>query len=64
MASAISYTNKDKYYSRLTYDAIFWFMLNLIFINIVSGLIIDSFGALRDAKEETDDIMYNVCFVC
>ena len=33
-------------------------------INIVSGIIIDNFGILRDKQDEKNQDMDNYCFIC
>ena len=56
--------NRENYYVRMVYDMIYWITLNVIFMNIVFGIIIDTFAELRDQKNELDDDMNNVCFIC
>ena len=65
-ATAQSYSedNRDNYYIRLIYDMIYWIILNVIFMNIIFGIIIDTFAELRDKKNLLDDDMNNVCFIC
>lgn len=33
-------------------------------INILFGIIIDTFAQLRDNKKEIDEDMKNICFIC
>jgi len=40
--------NRENYYVRMVYDMIYWITLNVIFMNIVFGIIIDTFAELRD----------------
>lgn len=65
-AEPMSYVkeNREKYYIRMVYDMIYWIVLNVIFMNIIFGIIIDTFAELRDAKNSLDDDMNNVCFIC
>ena len=56
--------NRENYYVRMVYDMIYWMTLNVIFMNIMFGIIIDTFAELRDQKNVLDDDMNNVCFIC
>lgn len=42
----------------------FFLTIQIICLNIVFGIIIDSFSETRDEKKERNDDLYNVCFVC
>ena len=42
----------------------FFFILIIIVLNLIFGVIIDTFGALREEKAEADEILRNSCFVC
>lgn len=42
----------------------FFITVNLIFLNIVFGIIVDTFSELRLEQEERDENMKNTCFVC
>eukprot|EP00759_Apiculatamorpha_spiralis_P055998 PhF_6_TR7937/c0_g1_i1/m.11936/K04958/ITPR1; inositol 1,4,5-triphosphate receptor type 1 len=50
--------------ARLVLDFIFWVVMIIIFLNIIFGIILDTFADLRDRKQETDKDMRTVCFVC
>ena len=49
---------------RTAFDFSFNFILVIIMINIVSGLIIDTFGALRDQDQEKNRDKKSNCFIC
>ncbi|RNF14387.1 inositol 1,4,5-trisphosphate receptor [Trypanosoma conorhini] len=51
-------------FPRLSYDLVFFSLVNVVFLNIMFGLIIDTFGELRDAKREKEVDMQSTCFVC
>ncbi len=40
----------NDYYSRFVYDLTFYLIINVIWLNIIFGIIIDAFAELRDAK--------------
>ena len=39
-------------------------LIILILIAIISGIVIDSFGARRESREQTRSLMENECFMC
>jgi len=49
---------------RLMFDTLFFVLLLTIMLNIVFGIIIDTFADLRTLKKEKEDDMLNSCFVC
>lgn len=42
----------------------FWLIINLLFLNIVYGIIVDTFQELRTEAEKRLEDKINVCFVC
>ena len=38
--------NHTEFYSRYIIDMLYWIMINIIFLNIIFGIIIDSFAGL------------------
>ena len=52
------------YWSEFIYSWFFYFMIMLIMVNIINGIIVDTFQALREQNNEKDDAMVNVCFIC
>ncbi|EGR32738.1 MIR domain protein [Ichthyophthirius multifiliis] len=51
-------------FSRFFFDNLSQYVLVTIMINIVSGIIIDNFGILRDKQNEKNQDMNNYCFIC
>nr|CCC49618.1 conserved hypothetical protein, fragment [Trypanosoma vivax Y486] len=49
---------------RVSYDIIFFALVNIVFLNIMFGIIIDTFGELRDGKRERERDLTSTCFVC
>ena len=43
-----SYADKENYYLRFVFDLAFFMLIVIILLNIVFGIIIDSFAELRD----------------
>eukprot|EP01059_Diplonema_ambulator_P004123 TRINITY_DN13824_c0_g1_i1.p1 TRINITY_DN13824_c0_g1~~TRINITY_DN13824_c0_g1_i1.p1 ORF type:complete len:2576 (+),score=612.53 TRINITY_DN13824_c0_g1_i1:62-7789(+) len=49
---------------RVTYDMLFYIIINVILMNIVFGIIVDTFGELRQQREKTELEMRTSCFIC
>ncbi|XP_061178320.1 inositol 1,4,5-trisphosphate receptor type 2-like [Saccostrea echinata] len=46
------------------FDVTFFILITTIGLNIIFGIIVDTFSQLRDAKWEIDKDMMNNCFIC
>lgn len=51
-------------YARLAFDLFYNIVLIIMLLNIVFGVIIDTFASLRTADKETTMDMQNRCFIC
>lgn len=49
---------------RILYDLSFFIVLIVIVLNLIFGVIIDTFGDLRTEKNENETILKNNCFIC
>eukprot|EP00117_Sycon_ciliatum_P048000 scpid3078/ scgid34229/ Inositol 1,4,5-trisphosphate receptor type 1; IP3 receptor isoform 1; Type 1 inositol 1,4,5-trisphosphate receptor len=49
---------------RVLFDLTFFIVITTIGLNIVFGLIVDSFSSLRDEKNDALEDMSSVCFMC
>ena len=49
---------------RIIFDLLFFIVVNTILLNIVFGIIVDTFSQLRDEKCEQEKDMKNYCFIC
>lgn len=55
----------EPYYLRRTlFDFLFWAIMIVIFLNILFGIIIDTFAELRDDKSKKEEDMRTKCLVC
>lgn len=54
----------EKYLFKLAHDASFQIVINIICLNIIFGIIVNSFASLRDLKGKNDEDMHNVCYIC
>lgn len=59
-----SYSNVALYYFRLIYDLSFFIIICIILLNIVFGIIIDTFSTMRKENDELKDEINNKCFIC
>ncbi len=61
---SFSQGNQDRYLVRFIYDLSFFAIITVIFLNIIFGIIIDTFGGLRDEKNAMYEDMKSKCFIC
>ncbi|KRX09146.1 hypothetical protein PPERSA_08862 [Pseudocohnilembus persalinus] len=58
------FTEEKTYNLRVIFDLSFFIIMIIIWMNIVFGIIIDTFAELRDDKKQRDMDRNNVCFIC
>ena len=56
--------NRAKYYMRWFYDILAFIILNIIGMNILFGIILDTFKELRNKRKRIELDQKNVCFIC
>ena len=49
---------------RFFYDFLFFLIIAVIMLNIIFGIIIDTFAELRELNQKIQDDKNNVCYVC
>lgn len=49
---------------RVVYDLLFFFVVIIIVLNLIFGVIIDTFADLRSEKQQKELILKNTCFIC
>ena len=54
----------DKYENRIAFDMFFFMIVSIIMLNIAFGIIIDTFGDLRNQRNEACAMRDNICFIC
>ncbi|XP_047516588.1 inositol 1,4,5-trisphosphate receptor isoform X1 [Pieris napi] len=52
------------YVARVVYDLLFFFVVIIIVLNLIFGVIIDTFADLRSEKQLKESILKSTCFVC
>lgn len=50
--------------ARVVYDLLFFFVVIIIVLNLIFGVIIDTFADLRSEKQNKEEILKNTCFIC
>uniref|UniRef100_A0A1I8HQ72 Inositol 1,4,5-trisphosphate receptor n=1 Tax=Macrostomum lignano TaxID=282301 RepID=A0A1I8HQ72_9PLAT len=55
---------ESRFLLRVLYDLCFYFIVIIIVLNLIFGVIIDTFADLRQEKQEKEEILRNSCFIC
>ncbi|XP_077948578.1 inositol 1,4,5-trisphosphate-gated calcium channel ITPR1 isoform X1 [Gasterosteus aculeatus] len=50
--------------ARVIYDMLFFFMVIIIVLNLIFGVIIDTFADLRSEKQKKEEVLKTTCFIC
>ncbi|XP_062401771.1 inositol 1,4,5-trisphosphate receptor type 1 isoform X1 [Sardina pilchardus] len=50
--------------ARVVYDLLFFFMVIIIVLNLIFGVIIDTFADLRSEKQRKEEVLKTTCFIC
>ena len=61
---AVSNRDQPDYLMRVAFDLSFFIWVGVLLFNIITGLMVDSFGSLREEDNVRNDILENACFVC
>ena len=57
--------NTDPFFEwKIFFDLSYFALINIVSLNIIFGIIIDSFAELRDAGNNRDEDLRNICFIC
>jgi hypothetical protein len=51
-------------YTRFIFDNLFNILLCILILEIISGIIIDTFGALREEHNKITESIENKCMIC
>ena len=60
----ITYDNNEMFFVKFAFDCSFHILVIIVMVNILFGIIIDTFAQLRDLKQSIDLDMRNICFIC
>ena len=61
---AINFKDTQKYYVKLFHDASFHIVVNVIMLNILAGIVIDTFALLRNKKNDMQLDKKGYCYIC
>ncbi|XP_073724012.1 inositol 1,4,5-trisphosphate-gated calcium channel ITPR3 isoform X3 [Misgurnus anguillicaudatus] len=56
--------NEPLFPARVVYDLLFFFVVIIIVLNLIFGVIIDTFADLRSEKQKKEEILKTTCFIC
>uniref|UniRef100_A0A8D3BR29 Inositol 1,4,5-trisphosphate receptor n=1 Tax=Scophthalmus maximus TaxID=52904 RepID=A0A8D3BR29_SCOMX len=56
--------NEALFPARVVYDLLFYFIVIIIVLNLIFGVIIDTFADLRGDKQKKEEILKTTCFIC
>lgn len=54
---------EKEFYARMTYDMSFFIVMSTIFMNVIAGMVIDTFGSLRDETQSREEYQKQTCFI-
>lgn len=57
-------TQEPLFAARVVYDLLFFFVVIIIVLNLIFGVIIDTFADLRSEKQRKEEILKTTCFIC
>ncbi len=63
----MSYEDATSWYQvarRVPFDVLFWVVINVIVMNMIFGIIVDTFSQLRDEKWSIQEDMNSLCSIC
>ena len=52
------------YFRRWIHDMIFFIIVTLLLLNMINGVIVTTFGQIREDSSAREDDMNNKCFIC
>lgn len=57
-------SNRNRFYGRFFFDLSFLILIKLIFLNLIAGIIIDTFAELRDNMTQQAKSQNDFCYIC
>ena len=63
MAEVLDDPDESSYHVRMLFDLSFFLILGILLFDMVTGIILDTFGALREEVAEREDTLKNVSFI-
>lgn len=63
-SGAIGDDMDDLYGKRFIFDTVYFIFMEILFSNLISGIMIDGFGGLKEADGVREDDKKNFCYIC
>lgn len=63
-SGAIGDDMDDLYGDRFIFDTIYFIFMEILFSNLISGIMIDGFGGLKEADGAREEDKKNKCYIC
>jgi hypothetical protein len=63
-ALQIAQTGSADYPLRIIFDSVFFIWVGVVLMNIITGLMVDTFSSIREEKATREEILASDCFVC
>ena len=54
----------DHYWQRYAFDLTFYIVIIILLLNLIFGIIIDAFAAMRDQRSEIEKEVHEKCYIC
>ena len=51
-------------FRRFVFDVVWWLLITLLLVNMVAGIIIDSFAQIREEENRVRAQLSTKCFIC
>ena len=58
------YRKNNEYFGRFFFDILYFILLIIVLLNIIFGIIINTFRELRIKSQKKIFDLYNICFIC
>jgi hypothetical protein len=55
--------SSDNWYARMAYDLSYFILMTTLFMNVLAGMVIDTFGSLRDETQSREEYQKTYCFI-
>jgi len=62
--SGIPLYNNNRYWGYIFFSFLYFAIVNILFLNMVFGIILNTFGQLRDAQDDIDEDISTLCTIC
>jgi hypothetical protein len=64
LKAAVNTNDKQSFWARFFFDLTFFILVRLILLNVIAGIIIDTFSDLRDELNKKNNDSNNICYIC